>query len=91
MDNKLAKIVSNNYKTRLRFVRSFIQKEAKKIAFVNYENGIRNAGISRYNYIRLTKLAIISELSRAKFLRDMYKATKENPVYIIDNNKTLYI
>ena len=88
---ELAKTVSKNYKTRLRFVRSFVQNEAKNIHFVNYENGIRNAGVSRYNYLKLAKLAIISELSRSKTLREIYKATKENPVYIIDDSKTKYI
>lgn len=88
INNKLAKKISNKYKTTLRFVRSFIQNEAKNIRFVNYENGKRYAGESRYNYIKLLKLALVSELSRSKILRDKYKATKENPIYIIDKKKT---
>ena len=90
VDKNLAKIISENYKTKLRFVRSFVQIEAKNIKIVDYENMVRNSGVSRYNFFKLTKLAIISELSRIKFLRDKYKATAENPVYIIDKNKTIY-
>ncbi len=90
IDKNLAKIITKKYNTRLRFVRSFIQKEAKKIDFVNYENAERYSGISRYNYIGLTKLAVISELSRSKFLRDKYKATKENPIYVIDKRRSFY-
>ena len=90
IDKTVAKKVSNNYKTTLRFIRSFVQKEAKNIMFVNYSNGARHSGESRYNYVILTKLAITSELSRSKFLRDRYKATKENPIYIIDKKKSFY-
>lgn len=88
IDKSVAKRVRDNYKTTLRFIRSFVQKEAKKIGFVNYENAERNAGVSRYNYIKLTKLALISELSRSKTLRDKYKVTKDNPIYIIDKKKS---
>ena len=88
IDENVAKRVKDNYKTRLRFIRSFVQHEAKNIMFVDYENGKRNAGESRYNYAKLTKLALVSELSRNKFLRDKYKATKDNPIYIIDKKKT---
>lgn len=90
VDKDLAKRVRDNYRTTLRFVRSFVQFEAKKIAFVEYENAARNSGVSRYNYIKLTKLAITSELSRSKKLREKYKETKDNPIYIIDENKTIY-
>ena len=89
-DKKLAKAVSKNYKTTLRFMRSFVQKKAKNIMFVDYENAERYSGVSRYNYVKLTKLAIVSELSRLKFLRDRYKATKDNPIYIIDKKKSFY-
>lgn len=88
VDKNLAKTISEKYNTRLRFVRSFVQHEAKNIAIVNYENAARNSGVSRYNFFKLTKLAIISELSRNKFLRDKYKATDDNPIYIIDETKT---
>lgn len=90
VDKNLAKKVSENYKTRLRFLRSFIQHEANDIHFVNYENAKRYSGVSRYNYLKLTKLAAISELSRVKFLRNIYKATDEKPIYIIDREKTIY-
>jgi dolichol-phosphate mannosyltransferase len=91
IDKQLAKQVKNKYKTTLRFVRSFVQKEAKNIEFVNYKNRERNSGVSRYDYFKLTKLAITSELSRSKFLRDKYKVTKNNPIYIADKKKSFYI
>lgn len=90
IDRKLAKIVGDKYKTTLRFVRSFVQKEAKNIMFVDYKNGKRYKGVSRYDYIKLTKLAIVSELSRSKILRDVYKETKKNPIYIIDKKRSFY-
>ena len=90
VNKEVAKLVNNKYKTTLRFIRSFVQKESKKIMFVNYKNGIRNSGISRYNYVVLTKLAITSELSRSKFLRDKYKVSKDNPIYVLDKKKTFY-
>ena len=90
IDKNLAKRVRDNYRTTLRFVRSFVQFEAKKILFVDYENAARNSGVSRYNFIKLTKLAITSELSRSKRLRDKHKETKDNPIYIIDESKTIY-
>ena len=90
IDKNLARVVREKYKTRLRFVRSFVQKEAKKIAIIDYENGARLDGKSRYNFFKLSKLAIISELSRSKKLRDAYPVTKEKPVYIIDKSKTTY-
>lgn len=91
IDKQLAKQVKNKYNTTLRFVRSFVQKEAKNIEFVNYKNRERNSGVSRYDYFKLTKLAITSELSRSKFLRDKYKVTKNNPIYIVDKKKSFYI
>lgn len=91
VDRALAKRVSENYKTRLRFMRSFVQKEAKNIMFVNYKNGERYSGASRYDYWKLTKLAIVSELSRSRYLRDRYKATKDNPIYVIDDKKSFYM
>lgn len=91
VNKELAKNVKNKYKTRLRFIRSFVQSEAKNIAFVNYDNEKRFAGVSRYNYTKLTKLALVSELSRNKFLRDRYSVTKEKPVYIVDGKKTKYV
>ena len=90
IDKDLAKRVSENYRTTLRFVRSFVQKEAKNIKFVDYENAERNSGESRYNFFKLTKLAITSELSRIKWLRDKYKETEDNPIYIINESKTIY-
>ena len=90
IDKSVAKRVKANYKTTLRFIRSFVQKEAKNIMFVNYKNGVRYSGESRYNYVKLTKLALTSELSRSKFLRDRYKVTKDNPIYIIDKKKSFY-
>ena len=88
VDKNLRKVISEKYKTRLRFVRSFVQCEAKNIKIVNYENVARNSGVSRYNFFKLIKLAIISELSRSKFLRDKFKATEVMPIYIIDKEKT---
>lgn len=90
IDKLVAKRVKDNYKTTLRFIRSFVQKEAKNIMFVDYENGVRYSGESRYNYVRLTKLAMTSELSRSKFLRDRYKVTKDNPIYIINKKRSFY-
>lgn len=90
IDKSVAKRVKTNYKTTLRFIRSFVQKEAKNIMFVNYKNGVRYSGESRYDYVKLTKLAITSELSRSKVLRDMYKVKKDNPVYIIDRKNSFY-
>lgn len=90
INKKLANVVKKKYRTTLRFVRSFIQAEAKKIAIINYENGERYFGDSRYNYLVLFKLALISELSRSQHMRDKYKETKENPIYIIDDKRTKY-
>ena len=90
IDKLVAKRVKTNYKTTLRFIRSFVQKEANNIMFVNYKNGVRYSGKSRYDYLKLTKLAITSELSRSKILRNIYKATKNNKVYIIDKKKSFY-
>lgn len=90
IDKSLAKKVKNNYKTTLRFIRSFVQNEAKNILFVDYNNEKRNAGVSRYNYWKLTKLALTSELSRIEFLRNAYKISTNNPIYIIDRGKTKY-
>lgn len=90
IDSKLAKRVKSNYKTTLRFIRSFVQNEATNTMFVDYKNGRRHSGVSRYNYVMLTKLAIISELSRIRYLRDKYKVTKQNPIYIIDKSKSFY-
>ena len=90
VDKTLAKKVNDNYKTRLRFIRGFVQREATCIKKVNFKNGIRFSGVSRYNYYVLTKLAIISELSRSKFLRKRFKATKEKPIYIVDKKRTKY-
>lgn len=87
---ELAEIVTKKYDTRLRFVRSFVQSEAKNIKLVEYENGVRCFGVSRYNYWILTKLAFCSEVSRFKIFRNMYKATKENPIYEIKNDRTIY-
>lgn len=90
IDKNVAKNVKEKYQTTLRFIRSFVQKESKNIMFVDYSNGERYSGESRYNYVILTKLAITSELSRSKFLRDRYKATEKNPIYIIDDEKIFY-
>ena len=90
IDKSVAKIVKTKYKTTLRFIRSFVQKEARNIMFVNYKNGVRYSGESRYNYVKLTKLAITSELSRLKFLRDRHKVTKNNPIYLIDKERCFY-
>lgn len=90
INKELAKKVKEKYRTTLRFIRSFIQIEAKKIAIVDYENGERFFGESRYNYLVLLKLALISELSRIKFMRDKYKETNNNPIYILDKKRTQY-
>lgn len=90
IDKKLAKKVRDNYRTRLRFIRSFVQTEANKIDFIDYDISKRYSGNSRYNYLKLTKLAIISELSRSKFLRDKYKESEKNPIYIIDKKRSFY-
>lgn len=88
IDKNVVKIINDNYNTTLRFLRSFVQNEAKNIKIVEYNATKRNSGNSKYNFIKLLKLAIISELSRSKILRDKYKITKENPIYIIDKKKT---
>ena len=90
VDKNVAEKVRMNYRTTLRFVRSFVQAEAKSIRFVNYENGAINSGVSRYNFWKLSKLAITSELSRIKFLRDKYKETDDNKIYMVDKEKTFY-
>ncbi len=91
LDKNVAHNVIRKYHTTLRFVRSFVQNEAKNIMVVNYENAARYSGETRYNYLILLRLAVISELSRSKFLRDKYKPSKEHPIYLIDNNKSQYI
>ena len=90
IDKDVAKRVKEKYNSRLRFLRSFVQLSSKNKSIIEYENADRYSGVSRYNYLKLVRLAITSELSRIKFLRDMYKATKENPVYIIDENRSSY-
>lgn len=86
----VAKVIKEKYRSRLRFIRSFIQKEAKNKVIIEYENEDRYSGLSRYNYLKLVKLAIISELSRVGFLRDLYKETIDNPIYIIDEKRSCY-
>ena len=90
IDKNVAKNIREEYNTRLRFIRSFAQNEAKKKAIVEYENAARNSGKSRYNFFKLAKLAIISELSRIKYLRKKYEATIDEPIYIIDEQQTIY-
>ena len=90
IDKNVAATVKEKYNTRLRFLRSFIQKESKNKVIIEYENADRHSGISRYNYLKLTKLAIISELSRSSILRNIYKATVNNPIYIIDEERSSY-
>ena len=90
IDKELANVIKDKYKTRLRFLRSFVQAEAKNKMLIDYESEDRYSGVSRYNYLKLTKLAIISELSRSKFLREKYKATNDKPVYVIDENRSNY-
>lgn len=90
IDKEVANLVREKYNSRLRFLRSFIQKESKNKMIIEYENADRHSGVSRYNYLKLTKLAIISELSRSSFFRNMYKATKDNPIYIIDDKRSHY-
>lgn len=88
IDKNVAKIVNDKYNTSLRFLRSFVQNEAKNIKIVDFNAIKRKKGSSKYDYIKLLKLAVISELSRSKILREKYKATKEKPIYIIDKKKT---
>lgn len=88
IDKDVAKRVKEKYKTRLRFIRSFVQFESKHKGIVDYINAQRNIGESRYNYWKLTKLAIESELCRCKFLRDLYKSSKNNPIYVIDKKRS---
>lgn len=83
INRDVADIVKTKYRTRLRFIRSFVQAEAKNISFVDYVNGVRKNGVSRYNYIKLTKLAMVSELSRFSFFRNLFKETKNKPIYEI--------
>lgn len=91
IDKNVAKRVVTKYHTTLRFVRSFVQHEAKNIMVVNYESPARYSGETRYNYLILLRLAAISELSRSRMLRDKYRASVENPIYIIDKNKSQYV
>lgn len=88
IDKELADRISKKYRTTLRFIRSFVQNEAKNIKFVEYENAKRNSGVSRYNYLKLTKLAITSELSRIKYLRDRFNESEDNRIYVIDEKKS---
>ena len=90
IDKELADVIKEKYNTRLRFLRSFVQIESKNKMLIEYESEDRYSGVSRYNYLKLIKLAIISELSRSKYLRERFKATKVNPVYIIDENRSHY-
>ena len=90
IDKDVAKRVKEKYNSRLRFLRSFVQLSSNNKSIIEYENADRYSGVSRYNYLKLVRLAITSELSRIKFLRDMYKVTKENPTYIIDENRSSY-
>ncbi|MBP3200020.1 MAG: glycosyltransferase family 2 protein [Lachnospiraceae bacterium] len=90
IDRNVANTVKEKYNSRLRFLRSFVQKEANNKVIIEYENADRHSGVSRYNYLKLVRLAIISELSRSKFLRDIYKATKENLIYVIDEKRSYY-
>ncbi|MBQ2205505.1 MAG: glycosyltransferase, partial [Lachnospiraceae bacterium] len=46
VDKTLAKKVNDNYKTRLRFIRGFVQREATCLKKVNFKNGIRFSGVS---------------------------------------------
>lgn len=88
IDKNVAKIINDKYNTSLRFLRSFVQNEAKNIKIVDFNATKRKLGNSKYNFIKLLKLAVISELSRSKILRDKYKTTKDNLIYIIDKKKT---
>ena len=90
VDKNVAKRVLEKYNSRLRFLRSFVQLEAINKKVIEYENADRYSGVSRYNFFKLVKLAIISELSRIKFLRKKFRITKEKPVYIIDTNRSNY-
>lgn len=90
IDRPLANVIKEKYNTTLRFLRSFVQIESKNKALLEYEAEDRFSGDSRYNYLRLTRLAIISELSRSKHLRNMYKVTETNKVYDIDKKRSSY-
>lgn len=90
LDDSVAKNVISKYHTRLRFVRSFVQNESHNIMLVDYESMPRYSGVTRYNYRILLRLAAISELSRIKFLRDKFVPSIENPIYLIDKDKTQY-
>lgn len=90
IDSSVAKKIKVNYQTRLRFMRSFAQVEAENIKIINYESENRYSGTSRYSYLKLTKLAIVSELSRSKFFRNRYKSTDDKPVYVIDKIRSDY-
>ena len=83
-------MLKEKYNTTLRFLRSFAQYEAKNKMLIEYESEDRHSGTSRYGYLKLIKLALISELSRISFLRDRYKVSKDNPTYIIDEKRSYY-
>ena len=90
INRNLANLLKEKYRTRLRFLRSFVQMESKNKALIEYEAEDRFSGVSRYNYLRLIKLAIISELARSKFLRNKYKETENNKIYEIDEKRSSY-
>lgn len=86
--NKVASLIKENYNTKLRFLRMFAQKESKNSFIINYECVDRIYGKSKFNYMKLIKLAIVSELSRFKIFRNMFIPTDAKPIYKIDQNKT---
>ena len=90
INRNLADLLKEKYRTRLRFLRSFVQIESKNKVLIDYEAEDRFSGVSRYNYLRLIKLAIISELARSKFLRNKYKETENNKIYEIDEKRSSY-
>lgn len=90
INRNLANIIKEKYDTKLRFLRSFVQIESKNKSVIEYEAEDRYSGESRYNYMKLIRLAIISELSRSRYLRNKYKVTEKNKIYEIDKNRSRY-
>lgn len=83
INNELSNILKSKYRTRLRFLRGFVQNEAKNVDVIDYKSGNRASGVSRYNYIKLIILALTAELSRFQLFRNMFKENNNHKIYVL--------
>lgn len=90
INSDLARVIRKNYNTCLRFLRMFIQKEGNNIAIIEYDCLERKSGKSKFNFLKLVKLALTSEFARSLFLRNIYTPNNKRTKYIIDSKKTIY-